>query len=211
MNENNDGKVFVTSDGLQVPIAPISLIEMDLAEAGLRQDFLDQGEPLDPPSYTVQTVGGGEEIHFHDETTLEVPGDEVKTAENLKAWEAHIEALKRHNAERSVIQSNIILDGLQVELPEDDAWEIRQRSYHIRIPVDPIEKRRHYIQTVILKTPDDLMRLMEQVMILSTQGVVSEEAVKAAVNTFRGAVPGIGKGNTKKPRRSRSAGRKVAE
>lgn len=168
---------FTTDSGVEVTIAPISLVTLELSEQGLLQSYKDRGEPLDPPVYEYDLPGGEKQTAKHDETTL-------RTDEDRAAWKAHIEAKERYERELSELRERIIyLDGV-INEPKDDAWEAKQRKRYIRIPEDPDGKRLHWIKTELLKTASDIVEATSSIMELSSSGVVSREQIQAHKRSF---------------------------
>jgi hypothetical protein len=206
-------KFFTTTAGVRVPIQPISIAELELAEAGVNQDFRDANRMVDPPqkpTYVVSVLGGSIQEHEHDETTLEVTPELItetddpeekeriakeRTAENKTAWGEYLNLKTEHervlaemHVAKTKIRNEILMEGLAIQLPEDDAWEKRQRKLRIRIPEDAEERLLHYKTTVILKTVEDLMGFIEAITTTSMSGIVSEDKVRALTNSFRNHV-----------------------
>lgn len=173
-----DKLVFYTAAGLEVEFEPISPILLEESEQGLIAEYRQRGEPLDKPTYTVETVGGGSQIFEHDETTLTT--DELKAA-----WALYKDANDRLQAEQAQLRLEIVMSAIKVELPEDGEWEKRYRRWHVTVPSDADEKRLFYIAREILKTPADLVEAMTRVITTSMKGTVSEEAIEAASASFR--------------------------
>jgi hypothetical protein len=173
--------VFYTSAGREIEFEPISPILMEEAEQGLVAEYRQRGEPLDKPTYTVETAGGGSQTFEHDETTL--------TTDEMKAtWEAHKDANARLAAEQGDLRIDMVLSALKVDLPADDDWERRLRKWHVTIPDDPDEKWKFFVLREVLKTPSDIFEAMTAVISASMRGTVPEEAIEAASATFRSGV-----------------------
>lgn len=175
---------IMTEDGRTVFVKSISMLEMEEAERGLEKFFRDQGEPLDVPTYTVEVVGGGEVPYPLKPEVLEVE-DPEETGRRKAAWEAHQDAVARFEAEKGRIMQEIILEGIDIEMPDDGVWEARMRRRYIEIPEDPVLKRQKYILTEVLKTPDDWLNAQNEILIVSSSGAIDREAVEAASATFR--------------------------
>ena len=193
--------VYVTVAGVEVPIGPVNLFDLNLAAEGLRREFYERGEPLDPPTYTAELAGGGMQTFEHDEDTLEVTPEMVlsealddpekameiaayRTAVNREAWATYLDANARLIAEQGALRMEIMLDGVKAELPADNTWEIRRKRRHLEVPDDPIEKRLYYIQRELLFTTADAENALAAIIRLSSQGM-PEEAIKAAEAMFR--------------------------
>jgi len=143
----------------------------------------------DPPTYTATTVGGDEETHFHNETTLDVEGDPEQTAKNHKAWEEYITLKHEVDAKLSEKMMRLMLvKGTEVEMPTDDEW-IEEQAFIgadiSQIPSDPIGRKYYYIVTEVIGSPEDLTVMMQKIMQISG---VAPEAVAQAEESFRRAV-----------------------
>ena len=196
--------VYVTVAGVEVPIGPVNLFDLNLAAAGLEKEYRERGEPLDPPTYAAELAGGGTQTFEHDEDTLEVTPEMVvqevgeagikaeeaeriaseRTIANREAWADYLNANARLIAEQSALRMEIMLDGVKAEIPEDGAWEARRRRRHLEVPDDPAEKRLYWIQRELLVTPADAEEALAAIIRLSSQGM-PEEAIKAAEAMFR--------------------------
>jgi hypothetical protein len=176
-----DRLVFYTSAGLEVEFEPVSPIVLEESEAGLLSEYKERGEPIDIPTYTVETAGGGSQVFEHDEKSLQTDEDKAK-------WKAYVDANQRLLAEQSQLRLEIVLSSLKIQLPEDNTWERKFKKWHVKVPEDPDEKLMFYIQREILKTPEDLFTAMTQVISTSMKGTVSEEAIEAASKSFRDSI-----------------------
>lgn len=170
--------IFVTDAGLEIQYEPASALQIEMSEQGIRKQFKDDGASIDAPTYEVETAGGGKQTFFHDEKTLE-------TDEQKEAWKNYQEDSARMSAEIVRVRNEILFDSILVGLPSDSTWETRQRKRYITVPDDPDEKRRHYIQTEILRTVNDVYGITEKIMVATLSGAVPEEAIQAASATFR--------------------------
>lgn len=180
-NVKPDRLFFYTAAGVEVEYEPISPIVLQESEAGLEAEYRGAGEPLDPPTYTTQLAGGGEQTFPHDETTL-------VTDEDKAAWAAYKTANAKLAAEQAQLRVDLVLSALKISLPPDGAWEKNYKKWHIKVPQDPDEKLNFYILREILKTPADIFEAMTQVIGASMRGTVSEAAITAAMATFRGDI-----------------------
>jgi hypothetical protein len=74
-------------------------------------------------------------------------------------------------------------------LPEDTSWIERQRRRYIEVPVgDEDALRVHYIETEVLKSASDVVGLTTAIMELSTTGLLTEENLAEARESFRSQV-----------------------
>lgn len=170
--------IFTTDAGLEVHYEPASALQIEMSEQGIRKAYKERGASIEPPTYEVETVGGGTQVFQHDKDT-------IKTDEQKAAWEKYLVDSAEMEIEIINTRNAILMDAILVDLPADGAWEARQKKRYIQIPDDPDEKRSHYIQTEVLKTVNDAYGITEKIMIATLSGAVPEAAIEAASATFR--------------------------
>jgi len=181
---------FFTTAGVEVEYEPASAVEIEMSEAALKQEYLDRGEQLAIPTYTVELAGSTPENPItqtfeHDEKSLSTDTDKEK-------WKAYIDANARYNAELNDLRTMIVLDCLHIELPEDERWKDRQKRHHVKFPDDPYELRHHYIRTMVLRSVEDIYLAMQKVIVASLSGSVDEAAIEASLRTFRNTIQQAG-------------------
>jgi len=76
MNEH----FFTTTAGIEIPIQPISLLDLQLAQDAIEAEFREKGEPIEPPTYEVDVLGGEKEYHPYTEQSIVDASDEEKEA-----------------------------------------------------------------------------------------------------------------------------------
>ena len=179
--------IYVTLSGVEIPIKPISPTKIMKAETGVEKDFRSRDEPIDPPTYDVETAGGGVETFELDETAIEIPGDEVETKKRQIAWTAHQEALARLKTAQFDTTRRIVLNSIDLPLPEDETWVEDQKALFIDVPDDPRARWIHWLETEILH-PRDIIEIIASILTLSSQGIIPEEDIEAAAKLFRRAV-----------------------
>jgi len=182
-----DGKfVYVCEDGTEVPIKPISVFEVAEVEEGIKKHYRDVlGEPVDPPTYEVKVVGGGSITCELTAEILIVEDDEVETARRQLAWGLHQKAIAKMDIELNQIRTAIVCEGIDVPLPEDDAWVKKLRRRYIEVPDDLDDRAVVYKMTQVIKTPVDLAGIQAEIFRVSTSGAIKEEQVEAAKALFR--------------------------
>lgn len=109
-----------------------------------------------------------------------VEGREVVENRNDPDWVAACEAAERRR--RDVNHKALMLYGVDVEVPEEDAWMAVGRFLGLPEPADAFERKLLYIDTVVVRSTGDLTRLVRAVMSLSQ---ASEEGIQAAEDRFR--------------------------
>ena len=138
-------KTYITEDGIELHLTSVSDTLINKYRLKIYKEFLERGEPVDPPKYKVITAGGGVEEHEHTEATLEVTPEEIKllegvseeeaqklavqrTEENKAAWQKHLEARKRLEEEQNMAYTKaMLIMGVKFDMPEDDSWEEAHR------------------------------------------------------------------------------------
>lgn len=182
--------VYTTANGFEVPITPISLEELRKAEVGVEKHFRAEGEPLDPPTYDVEVAGGDLQTFPMDAESVLVEGDEEETSKRQALWDAHQDAVDRLKNEQNRVSQVIFMEGIDVELPEGDEWETRQKELYIEVPEDEDEKYWHYLTTIVFKSPNDFVFCIEKILRISAQGIVPEEELDGLISLFRDTVQG---------------------
>lgn len=186
--EKAQRQVLVTEDGLEYPIRSISMLDLQAAKTGLENEYRARGEPIDVPTYEVTLTGGVKVLHNLTEKNLVVAKDPAETKRRETAWAEYQAALGRMDAEYGAISRDIFLDGLDVELPSDESWIERRRRRHIEVPDDLYARLNYYKMNEILRTPGNLVRLQEEVILLSSSGGVSRSEIEAAGDSFLSSI-----------------------
>ena len=167
-------KTLTTVSGKQFNLRPVSDTLVTKAVLAVKSEFRARGEPIDPPTYTT-SIG---EIMPHDETSI--IGDEQAE----QAWKQHITALEQLQTAQEERKLKALMQGVIFEIA-DDGWQLRHQLLGVTIPSDPAELWWHYLTTEVLETPEDLFEAVQSITLLSYRGAVDEEALKAAMASFR--------------------------
>jgi len=180
---------FETVTGDILELNPLPPLQIQLVRDAARKEAAKlYGEPLDKPTYTLETADGATETHEHDETTI--VGDEEATRA-WRAWQKQTENFDAFANER--IMKFILLRGISFQMPENDDWVDMQAFFGVEVPTDPLERKFHYIQTEIIGSVTDLTGLMSRIMEISG---VDEEMIAAAQATFRNTLEEQGRPDT---------------
>jgi hypothetical protein len=171
------------SDGRKYQVTAVSDTLVNMVKEAVRKEFEAKGEQTLPPTYTV--IGAGEVSHQepHDETTLE-------TDEDRAAWKNYQDTLARLTVETNNRVMKVWMTGLRIDLPEDDNWLQVQKWFGVNVPENPMDLRYHYITTEILRSPEDLFTVLNDIMKESYKGMVKEDDLEAAINSFRDNLQG---------------------
>jgi len=171
---------FETTAGIKIKIPPISMLDLQLAQNAAEKKFRARGEPVDPPTYEVEVLGGEKEYHPHTETTILDASEEDKAT-----WVKYLETSGWVQEETQDRTALVFLEGILVELPEDNAWaERRKKLFGEEVPEDLDQRKLYYLNNVLLKTPADKSGLMLEIQRLSMTGT-NEEAIEAMEELFR--------------------------
>ena len=170
-------ETFLTSTGVQLTLKPISPLLRDKVIAGVVWP--------EQPTYEAETVTGAIEVHEHDETTLE-------TDEDKAAWQEYLLATARAEQEASLRVAQMMfqrgIDYEAIELPKDKKWIRDQEELGVEIPSDPLKRKRHYVETELLTSNDELKMLTLRLMAMG--GGVDEEVLRQVEASFRGEMEG---------------------
>jgi hypothetical protein len=180
--------VFVNSSGIKVPLLPISMLEMEAIDQNIRKMYKDRGEPIDPPTYEVEVAGGAKVSHPITADNLEVEGNEAETVRRKMQWLIHQDALDRMTKEINRVRTGLILEGVNVQIPEDGKWLARCKRLGIILPEDPDELLDFYKKSRIIRTPDDLVDIEMKIIEFSTGTVIPPEKMAAAKAKFLGTI-----------------------
>jgi len=176
---------YTTASGMAIPLSGISLIALERAEAGIEEDMRDEGARLDPPTYEVEVLGGDTLTYELDGDSLEAEGDPEETARRKREWHEYQAAKAELRKRQDDVRNEMIFDSIMLALPEDDGWMEKQRRYHIRIPEDLESRRRHWIETEVLKSIEDMVGMISYILAKSASGDIELEDVEAAKKSFR--------------------------
>ncbi len=182
MTEPKD--VLMTAAGAKVHLLPVSRRLLYEVVASCQRAAEARGDPMEPPTYTAQTLGGGEETHPHDAKSIE---DASTSEEERAAWQKYQAAQRRLLAEIDEMTTRVmLLEGLDVQqVPE--AWQARMRKYGVALPDNPDELKLLYFSTELLRVPADMKEAMIKLTLLSMAGE-PEDRIRAAEAAFRGAL-----------------------
>jgi len=182
---------FETTAGVKVKIQPISMFDLQLAQQAVQNEFRARGEQVDPPTYEVDVLGGEKEYHQYTEMTIQDASPEEKAT-----WERHILAITQMGQEIQDRTALVLLEGICVELPADNAWaERRKRLFGEEVPEDEEQRKLYYINNILLKTPADKSGLMMAIQRVSLTGA-NEEAIQAMEDLFQRQMEASGRAGT---------------
>lgn len=170
---------FETARGITLDIVGVPMWLLQKLESNLRAEWTsgEFARPLTPPTYEVETVGGGKETHEYDAEALKTAPDEDKAA--YAEFLASVAAFNEELRDRTL---RIVFTYGIVTRAAGDEWAARQRKLFVPVPEDADERHIHWVQTEVLTSPAEAFELMNAVMKLSG---VPEEALQAATAAFQ--------------------------
>lgn len=176
-------ETFVSSDGVSYPLRiAFSDSKISLALAAIEKKFRAAGEPLDPPTYTIETAAGSTETHPLDEAS-------AKSEEEKAQLAAHKDALARLQSAQVQKKMRLLLRG--IEWKENPEWEAEHTTMlEVDVPTEPEERWFHFLTTEILKTPADFVNAIEVMTALTYQGGINPDELHAVMNSFRDYLQG---------------------
>ncbi len=166
-------KEYITERGVTIGVCPIPLLLEEIRKS-------QQAKIPPVPTYKAKTVGGGVEVHKHDEKSL-------RTDEEKAAWAEYEMARAKVEDETSdIIWRAVRLKAIKVTLPESDDWILDQLDLGLTVPEDARERRLHYIQTEVIGGMRDIIKITG----IANGSDLTDEVLAAAEDSFRGAMAG---------------------
>lgn len=174
--KNENTMRYTSALGTEVVFYPLPPMLEEKIELSLAAEW---PRPL-PPTYTMKTATGRDEVRPHDETTLE-------TAEDRAAWAAY----QADKAAWEEEKGKRFLRAIQVQCikpadPDDEEWIEQQAFLGIKVPENRFERHLHYIETQVIGDEDDIMACLTIPMQLMAKA--TDEEMKSAEAMFRNAV-----------------------
>lgn len=190
-NHNGHERFFTTSRGHQVTFLSIAPL-LDKLEAWRVKQMPK------PPTYTPKTAEGivaQAESHFYrmvktteknaetgEEKIIEREETSLETPEEWEAWRVYERALRQIQAEYALkFLKTILLRGIDVITPTDDAWVQEQEFMGYEVPTHPLERKWHWLQTELASDKNEYERIT--LGVLGASGV-SEEVISQMEATF---------------------------
>jgi len=173
---------FVTSEGLTLELNVVSQTQLQQVALAVAAEFRKRGEPLDPPKYVTQ-MG---EIVIWDAASVAKDG----TDSDKEAWAKHEDARVRYERETNLktLKAQIIKGIRPEDRTPSPEWVEEQTWLGVQLPDDPRDLSIAYVESEVLKTPDDIVHFTERIILMSMEGAVTEDEVAAIEATFRTAL-----------------------
>ena len=176
--------LYETESGETIRVKPVSNLAITMIRLRVRDEFREDGEPIDVPTYSTETVAGDVQTFDLDEASIEVPDDAEETARRKALWDAYQDATYRMMAEANKrVLKYVYSEGVLAEVP--DGWVEEMREYGIPIPDSPKEQKTYYVMLRLAPTQREQLALSARIVRLSVQGRVDDTLLEAAEATFR--------------------------
>lgn len=159
------------------PLIPASILEAVHAE------YVEKNGALPTkPTYTVTTKPGDKEVHEHDERSiLEGSPEQVKL--NKAAWASYIEQSRKIDDEYNLRLMRAVFMAVATPVPQ--SWRDEMHFIGAKLPKEGSPEERYmFVETHVVKSAQDLAKLMVKVFRMS--GVIQEEDVAKVEATFQG-------------------------
>lgn len=176
---------MITRRGVEIQVIPLSDFTIELLNRQVEKKYRDAGEPVDPPTYSFETIGGGIQTEVLDESSLEDPQDPEQTERNKQAWAAHKATLAKMEKDRDeTLMRAQFLMGAKVIGEENPEFEQIFKALGVEIPDDPNERKIMYLRDYAMND-GEMQEFFFMVQMLSLGSIVPEEDIEAARATFR--------------------------
>jgi len=183
--------IFIANDGTEIKIKKTRPFKVQILSGQIRDKYIANDEPLTPPAFYVDVVGGKRQRHYHTKKTIYKDIDERLykddlSDETIQEWEAHLDALDRLESDIALANMDLILqDGTDFELPENDDWIEDQESQGFKVPENYKKKKSHYLFTEVLEL-EETQELVKIIMQVSQNNMERKlEEAEAISESFR--------------------------
>lgn len=178
MSKRKKQKVFITSEGVSIPLKKIPPYLIDRITVSVAFP--------EPPFYTVETASGNKENHPITQEFIDGPD---ATEEEKEAWKKYLE---ENNAAQQKLNEKMldvfILKGTDLDPSQDVEWMEEQEFFGIKIPEKKHELILHYFKMELLTGPEDIKGLT--LAIIENTGRASEDEVAQIRASFRDNLEG---------------------
>lgn len=195
---------FTTEKGLVLTLHAARAVLIEIAALEIEDEMRAEGKPIDPPTWSLETVAGEEEVLPHvidlenGINTLIVPGEPRETARNLGRWKLYERAQEELEERQEEAKTRaLFIAGIDpFEIPEEDAgWEETVTTFtrgQVTVPPqgdpnDEPERRFCYLWYYHL-TPLDAQYLSMILNLLAQGRVMSPDKVAPFLESVRSQV-----------------------
>lgn len=168
---------YTTASGRTVKLRGVSPVLIEKVRVG----YGKKNPPPQRPMYEAQKAGGDVELLPHDENTVETP-EEKKALLDYEAAKAKYDKAINDRIMGLIAARGVVIPQEEIDDPE---WWVWQEQMGVEMPdkSDPVAVRRHYLETELIGSPNDLAEILAQVMLISG---VDQEVADTLRNLFRG-------------------------
>jgi len=161
-------KTFCSSKGVELLLKPVSQFKLDSVRASF--------EDIPALTYTMNVLGND----------VEYPMDEqiARNKGRLDEWQDYLKAKSKFERDKAKrVTDLLIYDGVDIEVPGPDSdWQKMSEAFGIKVPVDLIQRKLHYIYTEVLIGQEDIANLVSQLLSISQ---IDEEVIRKIRESFR--------------------------
>ena len=174
---------YKTESGLVLRLKTVSNRVIQGVLLRVKKDFKERGEPITPPFYVVETLGGEGETEKVPLTadTLEDPEDPKQTQRNRALWEQYEDALERLQQEQNEMAASAWPGlGVSVKLPEGEEWEQFETEMEWvgeAVPENPIDRKSFWLMYSGVLSELDKTTLLTQLQMLSAGEAITPEQI----------------------------------
>lgn len=174
--DSNLAQTYTTASGQTVLLRGVSPVLIER----VRDGFTKKNPPPSPPTYTAEKAGGEKVEMEHTEATVETDAEKQALLDYQEAKEAWDRELNDRVLGLIAVRGVVIPQ----EDIDDPLWWDMQEMLDVEMPdkADPIAVRRHYIETEVIGSADDLAEILAQVMLMSG---VDREVAETLRSLFR--------------------------
>lgn len=171
--EPEQARKFITSRGIEVILHPVPPYLVQMATQSIQLPEV--------PTYEAKLEGGGVEVHKHDEVSISQSSDEEK-----EKWAEYKYSMIKANSEASdVILNVILLEGVEVDIPDIERLKRRMKLMNIQVPDDEDEQTLFYRKAYVIGSQRDAELIIKNVLELTQ---VTGEMLQTVEGSFRNTV-----------------------
>lgn len=189
---------YKLTTGEELTCRPVPPHLIQVAMHDLEEEWRQEGRVVDKPQFKVQFERklGTAEIwadHYVDEATgqnsLDDPDDPRQTVVNWAIWKQYAsdrEALE--DAQNELRVQILFQHGIDADVPPNEQWADKIAPQEIE--ADPMDRKFQYLWFVKAKNPIDANGLTAFLLMLTAEGLVTEEQMGRFQQTLRSGMAG---------------------
>lgn len=189
-------------NGSKLYLLPINEADIQGIIINLRNEFIEQGLPLDAPTYTTEV----EEVFAWDAESVEKDGSD----EDKQKWAEHEATLREFNTQQEyrvmyyvftespykLVTSkgneiDLSIDELEPDFNPPDAWIKKQANLGYALPDNPYDRKYDFLRYLV-KGVEAQREIIVHAIALNLKGAVSDEGVLKYEAMFRGQMEKAG-------------------